>query len=60
LSLISGKDLYLRNGKIKFSKSIGTIVINKAFAPVEQMLYLTLWVQNFGFTDMLKHAYGKE
>jgi hypothetical protein len=35
-------------------------VINKAFAPVEQMLYLSQLFQNVGFTDVLKHAYWKE
>jgi hypothetical protein len=60
LSLISGKDLFLRNGKIQFSKSIESIVIDKAFAPVEKMLYLSLWFQNVGFKDVLKHTYGKE
>jgi hypothetical protein len=35
-------------------------VINKALAPVEQMLYLSQWFQKVGFTDVLKGAYGRE
>jgi hypothetical protein len=37
-----------------------SIVINNAFAHVEQMLYLSQWFQNVRLTDLLKHVYGRE
>jgi hypothetical protein len=54
------RTFYLGKGILFFSESIETIVINKAFAPQEQMLYLSQLFQNVGFIDVLKYSYGKE
>jgi hypothetical protein len=46
-------------GKL-FFQSTETIVINKAFALLEQMLYLLQWFYNVGFTDLIKYANERE
>jgi hypothetical protein len=60
LSLNDENDNLFGKRKVIFSESIETIMIIKAFAPVEQMLYISLVFQKVGFTDALNGAYWRE